>query len=336
MPEPQTCQFPVELFEDIGRESVERGRSFLADHFVLSNGKLELKLSTTWSPGAGYKVAYEWRLVRETGEDMVSRAEMRRDDIRRQLVPLPQDWRQFSNLPPKRKVFKANVQRNPPLPLPERLSKFAALMSMRSHVEKELERTCSYKLPFIGEYKCSFVGPSHGETCLRYKGKVDMRSDFHYTREGEHPCTIRAFDIQTRNERYCWPSLPLNFAQCIVSAFCAALLTERLPMPWNRTAKAARFMRVAPADSVVVILAIGYPKPLLAVPEVKTLVDIPVAKDPETQRKNGARRSLRARKIISSWRTCAMGNTSRIRAQKRKLRGSIQQRPIRSLSDTTT
>ena len=62
---PETPGFPLDLMEQIGKDSLKRANDHLPEHFRIYGAQLELRyLGTEWSDGCGHhKVIYEWRVV---------------------------------------------------------------------------------------------------------------------------------------------------------------------------------------------------------------------------------------------------------------------------------
>ena len=156
--------------------------------------------------------------------------------------------------------------------LAERLVKYAAAMSAPERVERALAKHFSFQPPLIGKFVCTLVGPSAGVVDLDPLSRADMQWHFEFIRRSnEYPYDIRVRDVQSRVANMFCMSHPLALPQNVVNAFSVALLMDRLPMPCNRSATS--FLRSIPPSNPIVILAVGFPKALLQMPEVTTLVE---------------------------------------------------------------
>ena len=266
---PETPGFPLDLMEQIRQDSLKRARNNLAEHFRIYGARLDLRyLGTEWSDECGlHKVIYEWHVVGQSCDE-IARVEMRGSYAKRRGVSLPATWR--ARIGGAGRPCKCKRRRSEELA--ERLTKYAAAMSVPERVERAVAKHYSFQPPLVGKFTCTFVGPSAGVEDLEPWNRADMQWYFEFRRRSnEYPYDIRVFDVQSRVAKMFCISVPLTLPHKIGNAFSVALLMERLPLPCNRSA--TYFLRNVPASTSVVILAVGFPKALLEMPEVTTLVE---------------------------------------------------------------
>ena len=85
---PETPGFPLDLMEQIGKDSLKRANDHLPEHFRIYGARLELRyLGTEWSDGL-HKVIYEWRVIGQ-GYEEIARMELRGSHAKDRGVPLP-------------------------------------------------------------------------------------------------------------------------------------------------------------------------------------------------------------------------------------------------------